>query len=305
MRYVYADILFFVDFCFDFSLLYLAGRFAHAPVAGRRLALAALLGGLHGTVSLFPGFGPMATPPIQILVSALMVAVAYPTGVKAFRRYLTVLGLFYLCSFVMGGAAIGWAYITTGTTTGLGVTPGTLGPGVVLPAVVFGATLLHWAIVSGRERESVEALLVSCRVVVGDRQAEFPALVDTGNRLRDPLSDAPVVIVEYPALGLLLPPQFGPVWEASVDDEPDLGKLADALGDSGWSSRLRLVPFSSIGKASGLLVGFRPDELRIGRRGGLVRTADVIVCVSPRPLSAAGGYRALLPPEVLRGEAVA
>ncbi|HCJ11184.1 MAG TPA: sigma-E processing peptidase SpoIIGA, partial [Clostridiales bacterium] len=45
MRYVYADILFLVNFIFNFSLLYLAGRLAGAPVAGRRLTLAAALGG--------------------------------------------------------------------------------------------------------------------------------------------------------------------------------------------------------------------------------------------------------------------
>lgn len=305
LRYVYADILFLINFLFDFSLLYLAGRFARSAIAGRRLVLAAALGAAYGVASVFPGLVFLMSLPAKILASCLMVALAYPDTARDLRSYVTVLGLFYLCSLVVGGAALAWTYLTS-ATAGPGTTAvsGRVGLGVVLPAVLFGAILLHWALVWGRERGEVEFLCVVCRVVIAGQGAEFRALVDTGNRLRDPISDSPVVIVEYPAVTRILPPEFAPVWEAE-QDEPDLAKLATVLGGSGWSARLRLVPFSSLGRANGLLVGFRPDEVVVGRQGRSVRRTDVVVCVSPRPLSAEGSYRALLPPEVLQGEAAA
>ena len=306
MGYVYADILCLVNFCFDFSLLYLAGRLSRAAIIGRRLVLGAGIGSLYGLASLYPGTVFLMSLPAKVAVSALMVAIAYPRGVAKLRAFATTLALFYLSSFAVGGTALGWTYLTTGVASlDGGAATGQLGLGAVLPAVLLGAILLHWAIVSGRERERVATLCVLCRVVVGDRQAEFRALVDTGNRLRDPLSDAPVVIVEYPAVTRLLPAGFGQVWEGPEPDDPDLSRLASALGGTPWSARMRLVPFSSLGRANGLLVGFRPDAVIVGAQGGDVRRTDVVVCVSPRPLSAEGGYRALLPPEILEGEAVA
>jgi stage II sporulation protein GA (sporulation sigma-E factor processing peptidase) len=304
--YVYADILCLVNFCFDFSLLYLAGRLSRASIVGRRLILGAGIGSLYGLASLYPGAVFLMNLPAKIAVSALMVAIAYPRGVAKLRAFATTLALFYLGSFAVGGAALAWTYLTTGVASlDGGAATGRLGLGAVLPAVLLGAILLHWAIVSGRERERVDTLCVLCRVVVGDGQAEFRALVDTGNRLRDPLSDAPVVIVEYLAVTRLLPAGFGQVWDGSEPDDPDLSRLASALGGTPWSARMRLVPFSSLGRANGLLVGFRPDAVIVGARGGDVRRTDVVVCVSPRPLSAEGGYRALVPPEILEGEAVA
>jgi stage II sporulation protein GA (sporulation sigma-E factor processing peptidase) len=301
LPYVYADILFLVNFCFNFSLLYLAGRLSRSPVVGRRLVLAAALGAAYGLASVFPEAGFLMSLPTKLLVSGVMVAVAYPTPRLA--SFGAVLGLFYLGAFVVGGAAMAWTYLTSDTPGFPGGVAGGLGLGVVLPSAMLAAALLHWAVVAGRERAHVLAYCVPCRVVIGGQEAEFPALIDTGNRLRDPISDALVVIVEYPAIDRLLPPEIAPVWQTAEPDHPDLGSIAGALGP--WSSRLRLIPFSSIGRASGLLVGFKPDAVIVGGRGRTVRRTDVIVCVSPRPLSAGGGYRALLPPEALEADAAA
>jgi len=304
LRYVYADILFVVNFVFNFSLLYLAGRLAGAPVAGRRLTLAAALGGAYGVASLYPSLSFLMSLPAKMLTSGLMVAVAYPTPRPG--PFFRLLGLFYLSAFVVGGASMAWNYLTTGSATvltGAGSRP--LGLPAVLPAALFAGVLLHWAVAAGRERRRILSCCVPCRVVVGGVQVEFPALVDTGNRLRDPLSDSPVVIVEYPALDRLLPPEFGPVWQASDEDEPDISGLVAALGGTPWSARLRVIPFTSLGRASGLLVGFRPDEVIVGPQGRTVSRKDVVVCLSPRPLSSEGSYRALMPPEILEGDTAA
>jgi len=304
LRYVYVDVFFLVNFFFNFSLLYLAGRLARAPLVGRRLTFAAALGGAYGVASVYPQLSFLMGLPAKILASGVMVAVAFPTG--RLRSFAVTLALFYLAAFAVGGAALAWSYLTTGSPAGYAGTGGkALGLAAVLPAALFAGALLHWVVTAGREKEKILSYCVPCRVVVGGLEAEFPALIDTGNRLRDPLSDSPVLIVEYPVVGEILPAEFGPVWEE--DDpagEPDLSRLATALGGSPWSSRLRVIPFSSLGRASGLLVGFRPDEVVVGHPGESVRRTDVVVCLSPRPLSAEGSYRALVPPEILERQAL-
>lgn len=299
MRYVYADILFLVNFCFDFSLLYLAGRLSRSPLAGRRLVLAAAVGSGYAVAAVIPSLAFVASLPAKLLFSALMVALAYPSTTRRLTGFALVLGLYYLANFAVGGTVIAWGYLTgQALTWGTGL--GSPGPslGVLVPAALFGGVLLHWAVSAGREEAKLDVRCVPCLVLVDQRRAEFRALVDTGNRLRDPLSDAPVVIVELPALSDVLPPGLEQAWGSDAE-EPDLGKVTALLAGSPWCSRLRLVPFSSLGRASGLLLGFRPDAVVVRTKGSAVRRTDVVVCVSPRPLSSEGLYRGLLPPEVL------
>ena len=325
MRYVYADIFFLVNFCFDFSLLYLAGRLARSAVAGRRVAVGAAVGALFGVAALYPQLAFLMSLPAKVVVSALMVVLAYPATARNLRLFANTLALFYVSSFSVGGAALAWNYLVTGTASLYGgLAAGSLGLGAVVPAVLVGGVLLHWAFVTGKERQRVAAFCVPCRVEVEGNQVEFRGLVDTGNRLRDPLSNDPVLIVDYPALGRLLPPGLLAVWRggggregwavggedeaeeaATGTDDPDLGRLTEALGGTAWLARVRLIPFSSLGRANGLLVGFRPDAVIVGRGERSVRRTDVVVCVSPRPLSPEGGYRALVPPEILEDQAVA
>lgn len=294
MRYVYADIFFLVNLSFNFSLLYLAGRLSRVPLRGRRVALAALVGSVYSAASLFPELGFLMSLPTKLLAAGLMVAIAFPT--TRVRVFLTTLGFFGLSALVAGGASLAWSYLVTGFGPGQAGS-GPLGVDAVIPTTLLAAALLHWAVVASREREQTLSWCVPCRVVVEGQVAVFPALVDTGNRLRDPLSNAPVVIVEYPVLGDILPGGFSTIWDASLD-EPDLAAIVAQL-DGLWAARVRVVPFSSIGRASGILVGFRADEVVVGEPGDAVRRRDVIVCVSPRPLSGEGGYRGLVPPEIL------
>jgi stage II sporulation protein GA (sporulation sigma-E factor processing peptidase) len=81
--------------------------------------------------------------------------------------------------------------------------------------------------------------------------------------------------------------------------EPDLDRIVNSLSGSPWASRIRLVPFTSIGKYKGMLVGIRPDEVVVITADNNVRIKDIIVGVYHRPLSQEGAYRALLHPDVL------
>jgi stage II sporulation protein GA (sporulation sigma-E factor processing peptidase) len=65
-----------------------------------------------------------------------------------------------------------------------------------------------------------------------------------------------------------------------------------------WRTRLRLIPFNSIGKTNGLMLGFRPDEVRIGAH---TWTGDIqpTVAVHPHNLDPNGEYNALVPPHLV------
>ena len=106
---------------------------------------------------------------------------------------------------------------------------------------------------------------VFLEVCAAGRTVRFPALIDTGNRLREPLSGLPVLIAERPL-------------------------LSDALPETGW----REIRFSAVG-GGGSMACFRPSGLWIERGRRRRRAPEVWIALSPAPLP--GSARALAPAE--------
>ena len=178
-------------------------------------------------------------------------------------------------------------------------------------------------------------LLVPVTVSFGDSDVRFDALVDTGNRLRDPISGAPAIIVELDALASVLPVELVQAlraWDGgdaagsvavggdagvggSVGEDVEAGNNRGACGAVGfealsdaaaaiartqWSSRFRLVPYSSVGNERGIMAAFRPDSVQVSDGIGTVFTSRAIVCVCCSQLSPEGRYRGLVNPDIFR-----
>ena len=115
---------------------------------------------------------------------------------------------------------------------------------------------------------------VELYVELGGAGDRFPALIDTGNRLRDHRSGLPVLIVEAAAV-------------------PRFAAMADRLGPSAGRS----LPFGVLGSA-GELRGFRPDRVEIWVDNQPPRIAPACL-VAPFPGRIPGPTRALAPPEFI------
>lgn len=298
MGYAYGDAFFLMNWTIDAVCLWLAGRYTGLPVRPWRLAAAATLGAAYALAALYPGFAPFYSPAALAALSLVLVAAAYhPLDVRTLFR---ATACFYLASLALAGGALAGVTLLERHPSVLGWVRAAAG--IKAPAVFLGLTtataLVGWvawgSLVRRRWRDAV---IVPGEVVLGRSRASLVALVDTGNRLRDPLSQAPVMIVHYPAVARVLPDSIREVLDqAGVEN---VGRLADRLSDLGWAARLRLVPFEGIGRERGMLLGFRPDGVVLRERDRMVVTRDVVVCLVPKPLSPDGGFDALVPPELL------
>ena len=137
------------------------------------------------------------------------------------------------------------------------------GPAAMPACVAMG--LLPLTLLYAFKPPSRQGWQVWIRLEVGSRVIRFPALIDTGNRLREPRSGLPVLIAEASLLMELLP------------------------GDG-----YRVLSFGALG-GEGHMACFKPSAVWIegGRRRR--RAPEVWVAASTEPLP--GLYRALAPPE--------
>ena len=198
------------------------------------------------------------------------------------------LGLTMVYRYLLAALACGIA-VAVKELTGVNPAASTL----VAAASVLVVAEAGWGAVHRGIRHRL--LVVPVTVCFGGQDASFSALVDTGNRLRDPISGAPAIIVELEALKSILPDDI--VMTLKTWDH-DMAGLAEAMSRTQWSWRFRAVPYSSIGRKKGIMAAFRPDRVTVEDGVGSVITSRAIVCVYCSDLSSDRRYRALVNPDI-------
>ncbi|WP_164491737.1 sigma-E processing peptidase SpoIIGA [Staphylospora marina] len=297
---VYADLIFLLNACIDFLLLWLVAGIRKQTVSLVRLALAALTGGLYSMLYLWPEWAPAYFLPVKLSVSVIMVWIAY--GFRHPVSYLRNLGMFYLACFIAGGAMVAAHYILTGDSrVAGGVLMTSSGTGWGSP-VSWGLILIGFPLVwaytrfslrSLDEQKRVEQFLLPLNIKVSGKELELTGFVDTGNQLRDPFTRSPVIMVELSALIPLLPKELIEVVETGGSGE-GWNRLPGE-----WMTRVRMIPFRAAGNRGGMLVVFRPDEVSIFQGGIRHNPGKILIGIDVGQLSSDGTYQAIIHPSCL------
>ncbi|HEY3315577.1 MAG TPA: sigma-E processing peptidase SpoIIGA [Bacillota bacterium] len=300
---VYADIFLIENFLIDLALLWAAAGLARRPARPWRLALGAALGAGYALFAL-AGPWPMARGLMaRLLVAAAMLAAAFcPVGWGVFAGLLAYL---LLTAVFLGGTVLALSLLTSSIGLRVALGPADTGWWTIAAglAIAFIGGRAAWA--HFRRRAGEEGRLLQLEVEIDRRRADFTALVDTGNQLQDPFSGHPVVVVELGAVSEIIPAGLADIYGTG----PAAGLEGQALDTltgldrlpPPWPARVRLVPFTSLGRENGLLLGFRPDSVTVRDDRRRARYRDVVVCVYAGALSAAGTYNALLHPDLAAG----
>lgn len=297
------DILFLNDTCMTMILLWATARFANLRVRWGRLVIGGMLGAAYTVILVLPVFHGLPVGLYVLLHLVLNVTAAVGMIRIAFhrlprRKFFKTLGYLYLITFLAGGSALS-IYFLTGTNPAQWIQDWVrlsdartwLYLAAVSAALAVGR--YGWNLV--RERLYKEEYHFQCTIWLEDRCTAVRGLLDTGNLLKDPLSNMPVVIVETSVVLGLCPAE---VQVILTDPALDVIDKADALLRTSWFQRFRIIPYSSLGKEGGLLIGLKPD--RVEMLGKEVRvTKQVILGLHQGQLNLEGDYQALLHPELL------
>lgn len=248
---VYLDLVMGLNFLVDFLLLLGTDRLAGFPGNRKRLLAAAALGAVYGGACLLPGFRFLGGMLWRLVSLVLMCTLAFGWG--AWKRW----GVFLILTMALGGMALqtqrGGGPVLILTAVGLWL----------LCRVAFGGQ------VGGREYVPVE-------ISSGEKTLRLLALRDTGNQLRDPITGERVVVIGAEAAGSL-------TGLTQQELEDPMETLA-ARGIPG----LRLIPYHTVGKDGGMLLGMRFPKVTVNGK-----TGSRIVAFAPGGMEN-GAYQALI-----------
>lgn len=299
---IYLDIVILENIVINYLILLVTSKFTKNRSSNLRLLLGAVLGAAYlAAMILLPDMKVYTTVFSKLLLSIAMVATAF--SFNKLKTFFKTLLVFYATTFLFAGAGFTlmflnreWGIIKNGVL----MTPFSLlntkwSELILAFALVFIILRVVWDVIQSKIIR--EKLLVQLIISFDRKAIMLHALVDTGNSLYDPLTNMPVVVVEFSAIKELLPADIRNIFENDSDN--DLSKVTSTISSSDWFSRFRLIPFTSLGRENGMLIGFRPDYIEIGTESEKKGVRDVIIGIYNRALSRNEQYKALLNPELM------
>lgn len=218
---------------------------------------------------------------IKLFIGAMMVFIVQS---KSLTRFILFYLLFFVYTFALGGAIYGILFMFNSTAASLLYF--TYNSSIPI-GLLIGAGFASWKLLSVcikflNLRHSVNNYLRDIVIHYRGDKFRVTSYLDTGNRLVDPVSHAPVVIISLSLFLKMFP-------EVSVD-RIFLNKLAQADIDDG-----RYISFSTVDRKDSKMFTFVPQKFEVEEGKHKFKSCDnVRLGVSTRGFKDAIKYDALL-----------
>lgn len=284
---VYVDIVFIENLIINYVILYVTTLLKKIKVSCFRIVLSAMCGSLYAVVSIIVSDNIIS----KIILSIVMILIIYPT--KDLKKILETLAVFYLISITTGGAAIAISYLVNGYNISV-VNETTIVEFPILFScigLVLGIILIKITINNVKSKITKKNIFYDIELFVENKKTKIKALLDTGNMLKDPISQKPVIVVTKRSLKDVIPQ------EILENIKYILG--GDRLGNvKTFKNRIKLIPFYSLGNEHGMLIGIKSNKIIVDNK----EIKDVIIGIYEKEFSITKRYDALIGIDLLYEE---
>jgi stage II sporulation protein GA (sporulation sigma-E factor processing peptidase) len=296
---VYPDIIFILNFFIDFILLFLLKKVNRKRSNGTRLIGAAATGAFFAVlVSIFPWMHVILRFAVMnVAASVLMIYIAFGR-LKITDLIKQVITLYLITYFVGGlmnsiyyntnlrlyllklGNSLTWSNISWKFVIIVMI--------LILPAVLFLLWLLRWYQSNVREIYEVELILEN-------RSIHTKGFMDSGNCLYDPIFQRPIMVVESTLMEELLSEEFYKDFNNAKQylEGNNLNRDHWEIGKD-HELRFRFIPYQSIGKTQGMMLGLILDKILIRTGKETICNEKVTTAICDNKLSTKDDYRVIL-----------
>lgn len=289
---IYLDIVLLENFIMNYIIIFSTAIISKSNIKHSKIAIASLISGIYSIGNYVWNVGDLESFLVKVLISIMIILIAFDS--KKLKTIMKQLLLFYLVSFTFGGVSFMLLFLINpsdikfknGLLVGSYPMKITIASGIVGFGVIFAVSKVI------KDRMKLKSMVCDMEIFYQGKYRKLKTMIDTGNLLKEPITQSDVIIVEKNSLRGVLPNEI-------LDSIDDIicGKWLYSAEDI-YSYKLKVIPFSSLGNENGLLVGFKPDYIKIMDETECIRD-DVVIGIYDGKLSKSNLYTSLIGLNVL------
>ena len=287
---MYLDLLALVNLGMNFFVLWMVSIITSRAISMKRLTVGAMIGTICVLVTIPYTFHPSVYGVLVITIATAMIFISfYPFK---FTEFTYLLGVTLGVSFLVGGMINALPHLI-----GVGKTMFYFNGKWLIGSCFIIFLLVRYLrpYINYRHWSKIWWTVIEIRS--GNNFSRISAFLDTGNRLKDPFSHKPVILVDYRSIKELIPEPI-----AHGLEKQGLGNFEaiEMISEHSDARRFFVIPFQSLKENREMLVGFRPDNITIICGEGQWELGDrVVLGLYHKTFGSTGEFQALLPPEVI------
>lgn len=293
---IYIDVVLIENLIMNYIILFATGIIIKTKIKHIKLILSSLVGAIYSVLAYMSILQIYTSIILKFILSIIIVYIAYnPQNIRIMWKDLLI---FYLTSFVFGGAAFSLIYIVKPQEILMknGLFLGTY----PLKTIILGTILSFGIIITAfkivKTKISPKDMYCIIEINIDEKNIITKAMIDTGNLLKEPITGKPVIVLEQTLLYNIIPSEILNNIENILGG--DLDKIPDEIRNK-YCSKLKLIPFTSLGKENGMLIGINAKSVKIRHEDQENQKNDVIIGIYSKSLTKRGEYRALIGIELL------
>ena len=271
---VYVDVLFIINFIIDYILLSITSFFVKKTPKIFRICLSASVGAVYSAFAFFMASGIAVSFLLSVSVAILMIAIAF--GVKKTASLIKDTVVFYLVSLVTAGVSFSFVFIgKAGKAYAInnGIFYADIDAYTMLFIFAVSVITIHCATGFVKRQKIKSRFLYDVVIEKNGRKISDTALFDSGNFLRDPITQKSVIIAEWQSVA--------PLFDENEVTETIVSHPEEFV----------YIGCHGIDKTSGMYA-FTADRVFSDE---INFTEPVFVAITQTPLDNDGTYRMLLP----------
>jgi len=260
---IYVDVVILENCIVNFFLLTLTMKCIKHKCNISALISSSFLGGIYTIVLLIPKLNILACLPCELAVACIMIRLVY--GKTSIFNLIKLLVTFLMITFTLSGVCFLFSlkqnYCFLGSTFKIEkYSVKYIMLGIMIIYIIYSRFIEYM-----KDKLFTNNFRFNIEFEVEDRQYSFKSFLDTGNELKEPITNLPCILIE----------------ENLINDINFDGK------------NIYYILYSSIGYG-GKLKGIRVNNIRVKKKDCLYEKIDAIICPCKEKLSNEHEFNALL-----------
>lgn len=260
---VYIDIYFLENFIVNLFLLLITFRILRYEYRKKVIYGAAILGAAYSILLFIKDLTILTSLPVRVIVAFIMIAIT--CNGLSIKGKIKATMIYFIGSFTLAGVCFGASLMTneysifenfTITNTSIKT--------ILISAILFYIVITRIGEYI-RDKNIMNNFIYDIEIPMESTKLMVKAYLDTGNCLKEPITNLPCIILENDIFNML------------KKNEDECFHIAyNTIGDSGT------------------MIGIKSDKVRINNNGREWKTIDVILCGCKNKLSEDNEFNALL-----------